>query len=149
MNIRRLVIATAFFAAGCAAQGPSYERAYAPPNNAIIYVYRPYSFFGSLMRPEVRCGTESAIIRPGGYHAFVVPAGEKVVCHVHTETADEVDIDAEPRVYYIREQINMGLLVGRPQLNPMDTDEAQAEIQSCCVEEEPRNKSPEAPLSQP
>lgn len=120
--------------AGCAAQGKPYERADAPANMATIYVYRPYSFFGSLMHPTVRCANESAVIEPGGYHAFVVPAG-RVTCSTSTETADLLDIDADPRVYYVRERMGWGLLVGRPQLNPVDDDEAQSEIQSCCVEQ--------------
>ncbi len=127
-----IVIGLALAAAGCAAQGPAFQRAEAPLNNAVIYVYRPYSFFGSLIHPQVQCGNESAAIEPGGYHTFVVG---HVTCRAGTETMDEVDLDAEPRVYYLRERISWGLLVGRPHLDPIDTDEAQAEIQSCCVQQ--------------
>jgi hypothetical protein len=119
---------------GCAVQGRPFEKASAPPGNAVIYVYRPYSYAGSLLRPSVTCGEETARIGPGGYHAFVVPAGQ-VVCSAQTETADQVEIRAEPRVYYIREEIGWGVLTGHPHLNPMDTDEAQTEIQKCCVQE--------------
>ncbi len=52
---------------------------------------------------------------------------------MQTETADQVEIDAQPRVYYIREEVGWGVLTGHPRLNPIDTDEAQSEIQSCCV----------------
>ncbi|HZO80398.1 MAG TPA: hypothetical protein VFB33_01795 [Candidatus Binataceae bacterium] len=121
--------------AGCAAQGPPFQRATAPPDNATIYVYRPYSYAGSLLRPPVTCGGQSARIGPGGYHAFILPAGH-VVCHVQgAESADDVDLDAQPRVYYIRERISWGVLRGHPQLDPQDTDKAQGEIQQCCVEE--------------
>ena len=125
----------AFLLGGCAVQGNSFEPAAAPSNTATIYVYRPYSFFGSLIHPTIQCGDETAAIGPGGYHAFVVPAG-RVTCRTGTEAADELEFDADPRVYYVRERISLGVLVGHPQLDPMDTDEAQSEIQTCCKQQQ-------------
>lgn len=127
-----LCCAAPIFLGGCAVQGRSFEKAYSPPGDAVIYIYRPYNYAGSLLRPSVTCGEDTARIGPGGYHAFIVPAGH-VVCSVQTETADEVEIDAQPRVYYIREEIGWGVLTGHPHLNPIDTDKAQTEIQTCCV----------------
>jgi hypothetical protein len=132
-----LLYIAAIFVGGCAVQGAvqgrPFEKIYLPPGNAVIYVYRPYSYAGSLLRPSVRCGEDTARIGPGGYQAFIVPAGQ-VVCSVQTETAHEVEIEAQPDVvYYIREQIGWGVLTGHPRLNPMDTDQAQTEIQTCCV----------------
>ena len=121
------------FALGCAVQGRPFEKATAPPNNATIYVYRPYKFESSLLKPPVTCGDQSASIGPGGYHAFVVPAGQTVECSVQTETIDQVEIHAEPRVYYFKEDFGWGVLRGHPHLNPIDADEAQTEIQKCCV----------------
>jgi len=118
--------------AGCAVQGRPFEKASAPPGDAVIYVYTPYHYGSSLLRPSVTCGDDTARIGPGGYHAFVVPAGH-VICSVQTETVDQVEIHAQPRVYYIREEFGWGVLTGHPHLNPIDTDEAQSEIQSCCV----------------
>ena len=94
MNCRLLlfligVVATAGF--GCAVQGQPFEKITSPPGNAVIYVYRPYSYGSSALRPAVTCGEDTARIGPGGYHAFVVPAGEKVVCSIETDTADEVE----------------------------------------------------------
>jgi hypothetical protein len=68
------------------------------PQEAVIYVYRPYNYAGSLLRPAVTCDDDTARIGPGGYHAFVVPAGH-VTCNVATETADAVELDAEPRAF--------------------------------------------------
>jgi hypothetical protein len=120
--------------AGCAVQGAPFKKASAPPQHAVIYVYRPYSYAGSLLRPPVTCGDETARIGPGGYHAFIVAAG-KVTCDVPGEAGDAVELDAEPRVYYIREAIGWGVLSGHPHLDPIDTDQAQTEIQRCCVRE--------------
>jgi hypothetical protein len=133
-RLAMLVAGLVLLSAGCAVHGKPFERAAAPSNTAVIYVYRPYSFFGSLIHPTVQCGDETAAIGPGGYHAFVVPAGH-VTCRTSTETADELEFDAEPRIYYVRELISMGVIVGHPQLNPMDTDEAQSEIQTCCMQQ--------------
>jgi hypothetical protein len=129
--------AASAFACSCAVQGRPFKRVPTPARDAVIYVYRPYNFAGCLLRPEVTCGGEKARIGPGGYHAFVVPAGHSVVCSTQEETTDRVEIDAEPRAYYIREEFGWGLLRGHPHLNPMDTDTAQTEIQKCCVLEQP------------
>jgi hypothetical protein len=129
-------LALAIFVFGCAVQGPRFEKAYAPPDHATIYVYRPYSYFCSLLQPTVTCGEDTARIGPGGYHAFVVPAGQKVECSVQGgETSDIVEIQAEPRVYYVKEDFGWGVLSGHPHLDPIDEDQAQTEIQRCCVEQ--------------
>jgi len=137
MNDRRLsvlILAASLFTNACAAQGLPFEKVPPSANHATIYVYRPYSYAGSLLKPSVTCGEETARIGPGGYHAFIVPTGH-LVCSVETETADAVELDADPRAYYIKEEIGWGLLIGHPHLNPIDTDQAQSEIQSCCVQE--------------
>jgi hypothetical protein len=137
MNRRLLVLVLGAAAAagfGCAVQGQPFEKIPSPPGNAVIYVYRPYSYGGSALRPAVTCGEDTARIGPGGYHAFIVPAGDKVVCSIQTDTADEVEIQTERRSYYIREELGWGLLTATPHLNPVDTDEAQTEIQSCVLE---------------
>jgi hypothetical protein len=132
ISIAALMLAEFAFA-GCAVQGRPFERVPSPGRNAVIYVYRPYSYAGSLLRPAVTCNDDSARIGPGGYHAFVVAPG-KVVCRVEGgETADEIEIHAEPEDYYVREEIGWGALTGHPHLDPVDTDAAQTEIQSCCV----------------
>jgi len=125
-------------AAGCAVQGTPFEKVSSPPGNAVIYVYRPYSYGSSALRPAVTCGEETARIGPGGYHAFIVPAGQKVVCIIQTEAGtDEVDLQTERRSYYIREELGWGALTSMPHLNPVDNDKAQSEIQQCKLETQP------------
>src|SRR5260370_7718847 len=88
-------------AAGCAVQGAPFQRVQAPPRTATIYVYRPYHYEGSLLRPPVTCGDDTARIGPGGYHAFIVPAA-KIVCIVpRGETRAATAISAPPRAYYL------------------------------------------------
>ena len=132
----RLSIITVIMLAGCAVQGPPFQRAQPLPGNATIYVYRPYNYGGSLLQPAVTCGDDTARIGPGGYHAFIVPAGQPIICHVAQETTDEVEFEGEPRIYYVREEIGWGLLSGHPHLNPIDNDRAESEITRCCVEQD-------------
>ena len=129
-----IILAAAAIAGGCAAQGSRFERVYTPPDSSVIYVYRPYNFGGSLIRPAVTCGGETARIAPGAYHAYIVPMGP-VTCSAATHTIDEVSVPPHSRVYYIKEQIGWGPLIGNPHLEPMDADSAQIEIQTCCVEQ--------------
>ena len=128
------MVAMSIIATGCAVQGTPFQKPPLPPHDQVIYVYRPYSYFGSLVKPSVTCGEETARIGPGGYHAFVVPEG-KVMCSVETETADEVEVPNDAHVHYIREEFGWGAMIGHPHLNPIDHDQAQTEIQSCCVAE--------------
>ena len=128
---------------GCAVQGRPFERVPPPTAHSVIYVYRPYSYGGSALKPEVTCGDDTVRIGPGGYHPFIVPAGQKVTCSVHTDSTDEVEIHTDARVYYIREDLGWGILTGQPHLNPIDTDAAQTEIQSC-VQEQPENQTQQA-----
>jgi hypothetical protein len=141
-----LLCAAPFFANACAVQGQPFERASVPPADAVIYVYRPYSYGGSALRPPVTCGDETARIGPGGYHAFIVPA-EKTTCTIESsEATDEAEIDPAPRVHYLREVIGWGILTGHPRLDPIDGDQAQAEIQKCCVLEPADVDTPASPM---
>jgi hypothetical protein len=149
-----LLSAVSIFATGCAVQGRPFERVSPPPAHAVIYVYRPYAYGGSALRPEVTCGEDTVRIGPGGYHAFIVPADQKITCTTHSDVAaDEVEIHTSTRVTYLREEIGWGLLQpkiafqsnGQPHLNPIDNDAAQTEIQSCCVQEQPEQQTQQAP----
>ena len=132
-RVGRLALVLVVAAAGCAVRGTPFEKTAAPRGDATLYVYRPYHYEGSLLRPPVTCGDDTARIGPGGYHTFLVPAG-KVVCTVAGgETSDETEIDAAPGNHYIREEIGWGVRTGHPHLNPIDTDTAHDEIRSCCV----------------
>jgi hypothetical protein len=136
--MKRALLILCALAAACAVQGPAFQRVSAPPGNATIYVYRPYHYGSSLIVPAVTCGDDTARIGPGGYHAFIIPTSQQpIICHVAAETTDEVEIDdAQPRVYYIREELGWGVLSSHPHLNPIDTDKAQTEIAQCCVKQD-------------
>ena len=146
MNRRLLLLSlgvVASSAIGCAVTGTPFEKISSPPGNAVIYVYRPYSYGSSELRPAVTCGEDTARIGPGGYHAFIVPAGQKVDCTMTTDKTDDVEFDTERRSYYVREELGWGWLTGVPHLNPVDTDKAQSEIQQCKLEpQQPQQPQP-------
>ena len=130
-----LVCVVGTVAIGCAEQGQPFERTTVPPGNAVIYVYRPYNYASNLLRPPITCGEETSRIAAGGYHAFIVPAGEKVVCSAQTDAgADEVEFQTERRSYYVKEELGWSTPTSMPHLNPIDTDKAQTEIQSCVLD---------------
>ncbi len=135
IRVTARIFLTVAIASGCAVLGTPFQKVQAPPRNATIYVYRPYHYGSSLLRPPVTCGEDTARIGPGGYHAFIVPVG-KIVCGVPgSESRDETAIDAEARIYYVREEFAWGVLSGHPHLDPIDDDTAHNEIQRCCVQE--------------
>src|SRR5260370_31592899 len=99
---------------GCALEGKQFEKVRPPPAHAVIYVYRPYTYGSSLLRPEVVCGEDMMRIGPGGYHAFIVPAWQEVTCSIHADSTDEVEIRTDARVYYIIEDLGWGRADGHP-----------------------------------
>lgn len=116
----------------CASSGPAFKPVAIQPQDAVIYVYRPYRFGGSLLHPVVTCGSLRAAVGPGGYHAFVVKPGT-VRCRASTDREDQVELDIAPgSVNYVQEEIGWGVWVGHPHLYPMDADRAQNDVQSCC-----------------
>jgi hypothetical protein len=128
-----LAVVLAGITAGCAVQGTPFTKVSAPSGETTVYVYRPYHYGSSLLRPPVTCGDDTARIGPGGYHAFIVPAGKTVCSVAGGESSDETQIDSAPGAYYIREEFGWGALSGHPHLNPIDSDTAHDEIKSCCV----------------
>lgn len=126
----RLVIAAVVLLAGCAVQGRQFQTMEAPKEKALIYVYRPYSVFGSGLTPTVNCGENGIAIGAGGYHPYVVTPGD-TSCNAHTEATSEVRIDVTPGQQYYVEEIGIGFFIGRPHLSTVAPDVGRAEIQDC------------------
>lgn len=149
----RYAAAFALVAAGCAVTGASFEPVSPQPNQAVIYVYRPYSYNGSLVSPAVACGSSMAHVGPGGYHPFKVRSGP-LKCAVGNNSVElscltasgsplgvtecaasagsEVQLEVEPgSTSYVKEERASWLAPG-PRLYQMDAEAAEPEIQSCC-----------------
>jgi len=127
------VAAIAALAAGCAVEGPAYEKANLPPEKAAVYVYRLYPTMGvgaGLVLP-ISCGDNSTLLGPGGYHVFNVEPGEVLVSS-HMENSASVQIAAEAgHEYYVRGYTSMGFLMPRVNLETVDAGTAEAELREC------------------
>lgn len=123
---------------GCSAHGPAWQEAQLPASRSVIYVYRPYAFAGSALRPTVNCGEGPGIaLSPGGYHLFVVEAGS-VACEAQSIASSAVTIKVEAgQQYYVREELDWGLVVGGPRLFVVGQDIGRSEIQECKLEGSP------------
>lgn len=128
-----LAVVTMFLLAGCAVEGPAYERLAVKESKAAIYVYRTYptAGFGAGAQSAVNCGDNSVTLGPGGYHRFTVEPGD-VLCSSHTENSAQVQIHAlAGQDYFIRQWFSMGLILPHVYLEQVEPDTAQADIQGC------------------
>jgi len=122
----------------------------ARPGARVVYVYRPYNYIrdfrGGRDRASVMCGPDRARIGPGGYYAFVVPAG-KVICSLDTDFSgsDNIEVDAGPGAYYFKVSNGPGGFT----LNSIDAGVAPSEIQKCCLEEITKTATPSTGVAQP
>jgi hypothetical protein len=117
--------------AGCAVQGEAWQQAAAVPGKAVVYVYRPYSVLGAAIVPPVNCGDSSIAVGPGGYHAFHVQAGA-ASCNSYSEVSSVVSFDAGTgQEYYVKEELDWGVLLARVHLSLEDAQTARSEIQDC------------------
>jgi hypothetical protein len=128
-----VTIAVAMLMAGCAVEGPAYERMTVAPAKAAVYVYRTYPTmgYGAGVQMPINCGDNSIMLGPGGYHVFMVDAGE-VLCSSHLENTGNIELHAEPgHDYYLRGWVSMGILLPRVHLETVEAETAQPEIGQC------------------
>lgn len=107
-------------AAAPAAAGPIGA---APADKAQIVFFRPSKFAGSAIGFKVREGqTELGKLRSGKYFVAVVEPGQHRYT-VHSEAEDVLNMEVEAgETYYVQGTLNMGFLVGRPNLSPSDAN---------------------------
>jgi hypothetical protein len=125
------LIITSFLAGGCAVEGPSWQQAEVLDGKAVVYIYRPYSILGAAIVPSVNCGESSIAVGPGGYHAFHVDAGA-ASCNSYSEVSSVVNFDVNSgQEYYVKEEMDWGILVAHVHLSLEDAQTARSEIQAC------------------
>lgn len=129
--LKNLAAAAAFsiLLAGCAVEGPAYQKMAVAPAKAAVYVYRTYPTmaYGAAVQLPVNCGDSSILLGPGGYHVFAVEPGE-VLCSSHLENTANVQFRAEPgHEYYIRGWVSMGIVLARVNLEMVDTGTGTAD----------------------
>ncbi len=129
VNFAALLIATLALA-GCEVEGPAFKRMVRPGTKAIIYVYRPYHYMGSIDEPEITCGSDTIGIGAGGYHAFVEDPGT-IKCSAATAPANPVTFEARAETdYFVREVVSEGLASNPVTLTKVDRATGLDEIES-------------------
>ena len=121
----------------CAASGPRYETAAAPPaGKGLVYIYRPGKFMGGGVVFDVHAGPKvdnRAIVelQSGGYYPYYAEPGELELWS-KTESTSSVTVDVRAgETAYVRGSIGVGFFVGRPSLEVVDKGTGEREIREC------------------
>lgn len=86
-----------------------------------IVFFRPSKFVGAAVSFKVREGeTELGKLSNGSYFVVdVAPGAHEYVVHSEVKDVLPIEID-EGETYYVQGSLNMGVMVGRPNLSPSD-----------------------------
>jgi uncharacterized protein DUF2846 len=117
---------------GCAASGPPFQAVSPPPEQAVIYVFRPSaSYVGSGIGLDILCdGQKVGTLLETGYVYTVVPAGRHTIT-CQTESLAQVPFQAEPgKSYYIQADVEIGIIEGRPKLTMVPEETGKLAILS-------------------
>lgn len=117
----------------CASLGPAYQKIdKIPDNTGLVYIYRPSSFVGGGISPDIKVGeTVITTLYSGGYYPYFSKPGE-VEFWAKTESKSAVTLDIKPgQVYYIKGSIGVGFFVGRPHLMVVSPEVGEKEIAGC------------------
>jgi len=126
-----VILGIAMAMTGCEVEGPVFQRHPPTSQYAVIYVYRPYHYFGSAIEPDVTCGHSTAAIGAGGYHAFVEEPGI-INCYSYTEVGRGISFEARPEAeYFVREEVDWGFVEGRIHFYLVNRGVGLDEIQEC------------------
>lgn len=118
---------------GCASLGPVYSRVDKVPDNAgLVYFYRPSSFVGGGVSYDIKNGdTVITTLYNGGYYPYFSAPGEKEFW-AKTESKSSITLDVKPgQTYYVKGEVGVGFLVGRPHLMVVAPEIAEKEIVDC------------------
>lgn len=118
---------------GCASLGPNYSKVDLIPNNSgLVYFYRPSSFVGGGVFYDIKNGeTVITTLYNGGYYPYFSASGEKEFW-AQTESKSSITLDVKTgQTYYIKGEVGVGFLVGRPHLMVVAPEIAEKEIADC------------------
>ena len=132
-SLNYLLLSSFLLIIGCASLGPVYSKVdKIPDNSGLVYLYRPSSFFGGGVSFNVKTGeTIITTLSNGGYYPYFSAPGEKEFW-AQTESKSSVTLDVKAgKTYYIKGEVGVGFLVGRPHLMVVDPEIAEKEIVDC------------------
>jgi len=119
--------------AGCASLGPPFQPvASIPAGKAVVYLYRPSGFVGSAVSYTVNAGEMPIItLHNGGYFPYIAVPG-RIDFWAKTEATSFCVIEVEAgQEYYLKGSVDMGILVGRPDLQQVHPAMGRLEILDC------------------
>jgi hypothetical protein len=129
--------------AGCATLGPAFQPVNSIPEGVgLIYLYRESAFFGGGVTYDVKVGeTVITTLPSGGYYPYLVKPGE-VELWAKTEARSAVTVDVKAgEVYYVKGEVGVGFLVGRPHLRVVTREKGEQEIKDCKLIPEPKSEA--------
>lgn len=132
-NMKYLFLLLLLLVTGCASLGPVYSKVDKIPDNAgLVYFYRPSSFVGGGVSYDIKNGdTVIATLYNGGYYPYFSTPGEKEFW-AKTESKSSITLDVKTgQTYYIKGEVGVGFLVGRPHLMVVAPEIAEKEIADC------------------
>jgi hypothetical protein len=99
---------------------------------AVVYSYRDAAFVGGGVRYTVNAGAEPIVkLVPGGYYGYLAEPVETEFS-AKTEATSSITVDLEPgETYYLKGDVGVGLLVGRPELTLVNPLQGAGEIRAC------------------
>jgi hypothetical protein len=112
---------------------PVYSKVDKIPDDAgLVYFYRPLALFGFAMAYDVKTG-ENVIttLYNGGYYPYFSAPGE-IEFWALAEQKSSVTLDVKAgQTYYIKGEVGLGFIVGRPHLMVVAPEIAEKEIVDC------------------
>lgn len=118
---------------GCASLGKPYEPVSSvAPDKAVVYIYRPSSFFGAAVSYTVNAGDKPVVkLANGGYYPYIASPGEvEIWAETESKSSVTLDLKAGDR-RYVRGTLGIGIVMGRPNLSVVEPAAAEAEIKEC------------------
>lgn len=97
---------------------------------AQVYVYRHQTFGAALSMPIAVNGKLAGNTGPKSYFKFDLPAGKHIISSQGDKSTLEVDVETG-KIYYVWQQVKMGMVSGGSELQLMDAKEAQEAIAKC------------------
>ncbi len=102
-------------------------------DKSVIYVYRN-EYMGALVKMDI--GVNDQLIgatNGGSYMRIVVPPGKQRLSS-HAENTDFVELTTSPdRIYYVWQEVKMGVLYARTKLNIVDEATGRTAVGQCSL----------------
>lgn len=110
------------------------ERVYGEPteHTAIVYVVRPASFQGKVIKSWAFVDQEPIGVNKGKHYTFASVEPGKHVFWARAENTSALELDIEAgKTYYLKQKVKTGALKARIKLIQIDETEGQVAVEKC------------------